>query len=78
MIGKAIRERREKLKLTVTKLAGRCDVAASTISRIENEKQIPRQDLLALICAHLGMGRRQAKRLEAHAMRLAGQTGVKP
>ena len=75
-IGQTIREAREARGVTVTRLAELVGVAASTVSRVENDLQVPRQRLLALICAHLEMGRRQARSLEAMAMRLA-PTGAK-
>lgn len=52
--GLAVRERRKETGLTQEKLARAADTTVTTISRIENEGQIPGLDLAMAIAKALG------------------------
>ncbi len=52
-VGKRLRALRKADKLTLAELAGRADVSASTISKIENEALSPTLDVILKLCEGL-------------------------
>src|SRR3954447_1540199 len=54
-LGKAIKRRREELKLSLRDVADVVDVSASTLSRIENGTGRPDADNIARLTQRLGM-----------------------
>lgn len=55
MIGRNIREARQKCKLTQDQLAQRCGIAATTLSAYEHSKKIPNLTTVAKISSALGV-----------------------